>query len=315
MISYDQVVETVHIDSAKELFDLLSPFEDRYKLLNNGFIFRGEATKKYSLLPTALRVGGIGNLKSVAGIDSSISNDNSTEFEQRLFEYRILHKFFVKADRSGMRIPNVDYLRKSMAIYVSGLELIHNEWLPDSLHELAALAQHYGLPTRLLDWSLDPFVSLYFASMNALKDGYDQEDHMVLWAMNHHKIEEINLTKGKVPLTIINPPYGGNENLKAQQGILTYWKCDRVRSDQGIMTSIKTDRTPLDILLHEDLAKNEQFKRRPFVAIYKFLIPCHESVNLFFALQRLNYDAAKLFPGFDGISKSITELTLLNNHQ
>lgn len=52
-----------------------------------------------------------------------------------------------------------------------------------SIWHLLSIAQHYGLPTRLMDWTYSPYVALHFATANHEKYGLDG----VIWVVNYQK--------------------------------------------------------------------------------------------------------------------------------
>lgn len=100
-------------------------------------------------------------------------------------------------------------------------------WPHEDLLQLLALAQHYGVPTRLLDWSQDALIAAYFAAsvaayFNTLKDSssipWKNRDDARLCVIAVRK----NFIKTYCShyFRIVRPHLSTNPNLHAQRGVL-----------------------------------------------------------------------------------------------
>ena len=63
---------------------------------------------------------------------------------------------------------------------------------PETTIEWLFLAQHYGLPTRLLDWTENALVGLYFS----VEDKQHDEEDACLWAFKATKFNQTVDTQG-----------------------------------------------------------------------------------------------------------------------
>jgi hypothetical protein len=174
----------------------------------------------------------------------------------------------------------------------------------DSIWHWLSVAQHYGLPTRLLDWTYSPFIALHFATANIEK--FDTDG--VIWAVNYVKahLELPERLREKLELEGANVFTVGmlSESVKSLIELAELCKNDFVVFfeppsiddrivNQFALFSVMSG--PTDVLCRW-LKKHPDIWR-------KIIIPAALKWEIRDKLDQANVTERVLFPGLDGLSR------------
>lgn len=191
----------------------------------------------------------------------------------------VLLKFFIQEASAYLTIPSNDYVR----------------W--------AEYAQHFGVPTRFLDWSSNPLVALYFCCKN------NPDAHGTVWVLNWENYERITVPKQNLSHTSKDRITCVKELLEEKSDldypiIYTPSYVDSRMSAQGSYFMVwgrKQD--PLDKLILESIANSIELNKN--TCLWQFSVPANNKKKILRSLDNIGINEKTLFPGLDGIGRYI----------
>lgn len=222
---------TTHYPTAEAFLGALRKSNDQWWPATSNhspWVFRGVGdAERWKLLPTAWRPEGCNKLRPLYRklhehrLGLHVDEGDGVPrlyFEWWAAEREALFQFAVLANEAGFEVDASEYATDHSPLRQGVLGVVGKKPARASIKHMA-LAQHHGIPTRLLDWSENPIAAAFFAASPPFRE--DKSKPICVWALNRDDVLESDGTQCKLRVVVHEPSRGNNSYLHAQGGILT----------------------------------------------------------------------------------------------
>ncbi len=228
----------------------------------------------------------------------------------KIFRSEYIQKIAVKSDTESSVIDEFKRVAPALTQNIPNQD-DHCSWL--------FLMQHHGTPTRLLDWTENALVALYFAVRN-FSDGKDGE----LWAMYPYSLNEkgyqcraIATKSNKILQYLAEEPYLAiipvSDNQERQEKLAKEIGLDKIPPyPLALYPTMNFSRMVAQLstftihpILRQGNTIPDLITEKKYLV--RYVIPQHCKLNLINDLKSLGISRRTLFPDIDGLSHTIME--------
>lgn len=231
----------------------------------------------------------IKSITDYLGYIEKLEHDGLTLFRGHRDDWPLLPKLGRSRIKVGTvrNTPNLDEKERELIRDFKRRSAAHINTQPDNYWELLAIAQHHGLPARLLDWTTNPLVALWFVVRKG-KGARRTKDYGVVWLYEAEKENIIVETEGSITpfnidKTMVYIPSHLSPRITAQGSVFTVHKY---------------------ISLHDWFYKVES-NRREKVKLHKIKLYTDLFEEIRITLDLYGINEASMFPDLDGIASYI----------